>query len=208
MLLILGSSSPNRRALFDRLGVSYTVEKPEYEEIIVVHEPAKEQVERFAEGKARSILARLRRTNSPLLQSDFVLLGFDSMISCNGKTLGKAADKADMIEMILSFSGQTQQVITGVSMIGMYQEKPFSEVFSASTTVIFRDDITRNMLEKYAQFDDWSGKCGAYSILGTGSFLLDSIDGSFQNIVGVPVLKLRKVLEQMTGKDIFSLLQK
>ncbi len=200
MQIILGSSSPNRAALFDRLGIAYTVEKPDYEEIITQNEPTHEQVMRFAKGKAESIAPRYKG------QNDYLILGFDSMISLEGKSIGKAESKAAMIEMIVSFAGKQQEILTGVCVLGTVSGRPVCETFYAKSTAQFRADITPEMLQKYGAFGDWSGKCGAWSVLGTGLMLVEELSGSFQNVVGVPVIPLRKCIERLTGRSIFDVI--
>lgn len=201
MKIVLGSSSKNRAELFNRLGIAYTVSVPNYEEVIIENEDCSVQVERFAEGKALSIIDKYDGLKNCLV------LGFDSMISVDGKSIGKAPNREAMIEMLLSFAGKQQEVITGVCIIGWVDGKPVKEVFSVASIAHFRADITREQLEKYAQFGDWSGKCGAWSVMGTGLFFIEKIEGSFQNIVGVPVMKIRTEIERMTNKSIFDVVE-
>jgi septum formation protein len=74
--------------------------------------------------------------------------------------------------------------------------------------VYFRSDITEEEIDAYLTFDDWQGKCGAYSILGTGIFFVEKIEGSFQNIVGIPIEALGKKLYDLTGVKSLQLFAK
>ena len=86
--------------------------------------------------------------------------------------------------------------------------KYFEKTDFESTEVVFRSDITNCQIRKYLEFGDWRGKCGAYSILGTGIFFLEKIDGDFQNIIGVPVLKLGEMIREITGKSPIEIFEK
>jgi len=186
MKIILASTSENRRRLLDRMNFQFEVIAPDYDA---------GQVQEFALGKAASVWKDLKDE-----AGDYMVLGFDSMISFKGGSLGKAKDKEEAMQMLQSFVGKTQQIVSGMAVIGRYQGQEFREVIAESTTVKFRSDITVAEIEKYLEFGDWSGKCGAYSILGTGIWFLEYIDGDFQNIVGVPVLALGEIIQRVTGK--------
>ncbi len=199
--LVLGSSSPNRRELFDRLGVRYEVREPDYDEVIDPTADTDEQVRTFAAGKAASVWAGL----PPAEHEGTVVLGFDSMICCDGRTLGKAPDRAAAATMLQSFVGRRQTVHTGVCLRGQVGGKAVERRFAVSTAVQFRSDITTAEIEAYLDYGDWAGKCGAYSILGTGVALLASIEGDFQNIIGVPVIELCHQWQDATGLSPYAL---
>ena len=193
MKIILASSSPNRKELLDRMGIAYEVEPPTFEEIIEPDVPAIDQVQEFALGKAKSVLYKILRllpTSSGSAQDDILVIGFDSLIQCDGKAVGKAKTKKEAMEQIQFFLGKEQQIITGMAMVGRVNGQDVQAVDYESTPVVFRDDISNCQIRSYLEFGDWKGKCGSYSILGPGIFFLKNIDGDFQNIVGIPVIKM------------------
>jgi septum formation protein len=202
MHIILGSSSPSRKELFDRLGIAYTVSNPEYEEIIDPNAPTQSQVKTFAQGKAMSIYPKFKT------EPNVVIMGFDSMIQANNQTIGKAHSADAVTKMITSFVGNTQQVVSGFCLCGNFNGQFFSHTHTVSTDVTFRADITPQEIQKYLTFNDWQGKCGAYSILGPGIFLLASIHGDFQNIIGVPIIAINKAMQKITGQSLLQLAQK
>ena len=212
MKIILGSSSPNRKELMDKLGVAYSIMEPDYEEIIIEDRGAIEQVEEFALGKGESVyekvIAKPHGFPEQVRDENFLVLAFDSMISCEGRAIGKAKTKKEAFEQIQSFVGKPQEIITGVAVLGQVNGQKVSEVFHDVTPVLFRDDITNCQIRSFLEFGDWKGKCGSYSILGTGIFFLESINGDFQNIVGIPVLKMGKVIERLTGKSVFNVFRR
>lgn len=212
MKLILASTSPNRRELFDRMGVKYEALAPDYEEIIDHTLEPFEQVEAFALGKGQSVLDKIESglVNSNDLESpdsDFLIMGFDSMIEFEGGSLGKAHSIKDARTMLKSFVGKSQQIVSGFSLQGRYQGKDFQIVGHQATTAQFRTDVTTAEIEHYLTFGDWQGKCGAYSILGPGIFFLEAIEGDFQNIIGVPVMKIGQVLKKELGVSWLSVLE-
>ena len=201
MRIILGSTSVNRRELLAKMNFQFEVMAPDYEEIIDPMTEPEDQVKEFALGKAESILDKLTDETG-----DYMVLGFDSMIAFEGGSLGKALDKEEAKKMLTSFIGKSQDIVTGMAVIGKFEGKPFKKVIHESTRVQFREDITEAEIDKYLEFPDWQGKCGAYSILGTGTWFLKSIEGDFQNIVGVPVMRLGEIIMQITGQaPVFSL---
>ena len=195
MKIILASSSKNRSELLTRMGINFEIAAPDYEEVIIPDQSPTQQVQDFALGKAQSVYTKYKH------EENVLILGFDSMIDLEGKSLGKAHTKKDAFEMIQSFIGKSQKVTTGIALIGNWKGQYFEQVDFESSDVKFRDDITNCQIKKYLEFGDWTGKCGAYSILGTGIFLLESIQGDFQNIIGVPVIKLGNLIRQVTGKS-------
>lgn len=201
MKLILASTSPNRRELFDRMGVAYQAMAPDYEEIIDHSLEPFEQVEAFALGKAQSVLDRL-----DLGDEDYLVMGFDSMIEFNSGSLGKAHNQEEARAMLKSFVGQPQQVVSGFALLGRYAGKTFSITDHQATSCPWREDITDDEIDHYLTFGDWQGKCGAYSILGPGIFFLEAIEGDFQNIIGVPVMKIGQCLKRELGKSWLELL--
>ncbi len=195
MKIILASSSPNREELLRRMGFQFQTVHPDYEEVIDPSLSPAKQVKTFACEKAKSVFPQFSS------EEDVLVMGFDSMIEFEGGSVGKPKTKKAAFEMIQSFIGKPQKVVTGVGLVGNWKGKPFEISDLESTSVKFRSDITNCQIRRYLEFGDWQGKCGAYSILGTGIFFLEPFSGDFQNIVGVPVVKLGNMIREVTGKS-------
>jgi len=210
MKLVLASSSPNRKELLDRLGLPYEIILPNYEEVINSEFSPVEQVQEFAFGKALSVHRKLNLPKSLFikrdLKEDYIIMGFDSMIEFEGGSLGKAQNEKEAFEMIKSFIGKPQRVITGFSLIGEYAGKSFEITDFEATKVKFRKNIKDSEIKKYIDFGDWKGKCGSYSILGPGIFFLEDIEGDFQNIIGIPLIKINKKLIKLLNHSITELI--
>jgi len=196
---ILASTSQNRRDLLDKMGIVYEAQAPDYEEVIDISMPPKEQIQDFARGKALSVYTRRQSLGKEA--GDFLILGCDSMISFEGQSIGKPRDRSDAFTQLSRFRGKSQEIMSGCALLGIVGGKYVEKIFYESTPVQFRSDITDEQIEQYLAFGDWEGKCGAYSILGTGIYFLESIDGDFQNIIGIPILKLGAIIRDITGKS-------
>ncbi len=201
MKIILASTSENRRNLLNRMNFQYEAVAPDYEEHINPNVSPRVQVETFALGKAMSVWHQFEKEDNVLV------LGFDSMIEFEGGSIGKAPTKKAAFEMLQKFVGNSQRIITGTALVGKWKGKYFERVALESTEVTFRDDITNCQIRKYLTFGDWKGKCGAYSILGTGIFFLKPFTGDFQNIVGIPVIRVGEMIREVTGKSPFNVVE-
>ena len=193
MQFILASSSVNRKNLLDRLKIQFSVHPPIGDEIHDDSLTTKALVAQLAAQKSASIWSTYQ--DNP----NVCVMGFDSMVSLDGVSIGKAHARPEAKTMITSFIGKQHQIVSGVCLQGNFQGNYFCETFAVSTGVFFRSDITEDEIDAYLAFDDWQGKCGAYSILGSGIFFVKNIVGSFQNIVGIPIEVLGKKLYEITG---------
>ncbi|MCF7830570.1 Maf family nucleotide pyrophosphatase [Candidatus Gracilibacteria bacterium] len=200
MKIVLASSSENRRRLFDRMGFVYEIAPPAFEELTNQKLSPKAQVQEFALEKARSVFHKFST------EKDVLIMGFDSLIDFQGTSVGKPRTKKDALEMIQKFKGKEQAVVTGIAMVGNFKGKYFEATEQETTKVKFRSDITNCQIRKYLEFGDWAGKCGSYSILGTGIFFLEPFNGDFQNIVGVPIFKMHEMIRAITKKSPISVL--
>ncbi len=195
MKIVLASSSMNRHELFTRMGIEFEQVMPAFEELIAEHEPPHKQIQAFALEKAKSVLHQFSTLESVLI------MGFDSMIELDGKSIGKPNTEKEAFAMIKKFIGRTHEISTGVALVGNWKSQYFEKVEMETTKVHFRSDIKDHEIHAFLRFGDWKGKCGAYSILGTGVFLMKSYEGDFQNIIGVPVLRLGKMMREVTGES-------
>lgn len=182
MDFILASSSKNRQKLLHELGYDFEIKIPDYAEIINPDLRPHEQVLEFAKGKALS--AWNTEMKSPLI-------GLDSMIHFEGKSLGKPKSKAEAQNMIENFKGKWQEVITGVC---VFFPGGDTQSFYEISKVKFRADISETELNDFLDTKIWEGKCGGYSVLSSGIKLIESIEGDFYNIIGIPILKLNQAL--------------
>jgi septum formation protein len=203
MKLILASTSKNRQALLNKMSIKFESISPNYEEVIDESLAPQKQVQLFAKEKAKSVYKNL---NNKL--DDILILGFDSMVDFENTSIGKQDTKENAFKVLQKFRGKSQKIVSGISCIGNWQGQYFEQTEFEETHIKFRDNLTDKEIKSYLDFEDWSGKCGAYSILGTGIFMLEEITGDFQNIIGIPVFKMGKMIQEITGKSPLEIFEK
>ena len=170
--LILASTSPQRRAILEQLGIPFDVVAPDF------HEAAGTSPLERAAGKARSVDGGERP-----------VLGVDTEVLLDGGLLGKPANATEAEAMLEALSGRTHEVCSGLCLRTMAWE----ELHTESTFVTFRT-LTPRDLAHYVAAGEWSGRAGAYAIQGLGASLVERIEGDFLNVVGLPGALLVRLL--------------
>ena len=180
--ILLASTSPQRRAILDQLGIVYDVIAPDY----VEHDPpeadAVELVREHALGKARSVAAQAR--NRPVL-------AVDTAVSLGGKIYGKPASAEEAERMLEELAGETHVVVSGLCLITPGWEL----VEHDSTRVTFRE-LTPRELAFHMTHGEWEGRAGGYAIQGRGAALVEEIEGDYLNVVGLPAALLVSILAE------------
>ena len=169
--IILASGSPQRRELFDRLGIDYRSFVPGIEEII--HGDPREVVVANALLKARSGA-----------RPGLLTVGCDTEVVLEDLLFGKPEDPLRAHEYLAQLSGRTHVVLSGVAVIGPDGEEARTGV--AETLVTLRS-LTRGEIDAYVEAGEWRGRAGGYAIQGLGSALVESIEGDLSNVIGLPI---------------------
>lgn len=181
-MILLASTSPQRRAILEQLGIAFEVTAPRYEE----HDPPDADpvwlVREHARGKARSVAGDAR--GRPVL-------GVDTTVVLDGRVYGKATDEADAEAMLRALSGQTHEVVSGVCLLVDDEEL----VEHATTRVTFRP-LSDGEIASYLETGEWRERAGAYAIQGRGARLVERIDGDYLNVVGLPAATLLRLLPE------------
>ncbi len=184
--IVLASASPRRAALLEeRVARVEIVPSP-------LPEPARKPravsaaawAEALAYFKARSV-AEVRR--------DAWVLGADTVVECGGVLLGKAADAGEARRMLLAQAGRASRVVTGVALVRMGSAGRLRWMAHDATWVWMRDDPAA--VDAYVASGDWVGKAGAYGIQDAGDRLVERIEGSFSNVVGLPIELVARMLD-------------
>ena len=184
--LLLASTSPQRRAILEQLGIPFDVAAPHYDE----HDPpdadAVELVREHARGKARSVAAGA---------GDRPVLGVDTAVALGGRLFGKPGDAADAERMLGALAGTTHVVVSGLCLVTPGWEL----VEHAATRVTFRPLTPRDLAVNLAA-GEWEGRAGGYAIQGRGGALVEAIEGDYLNVVGLPAaLLVRLLAERFAG---------
>jgi septum formation protein len=184
MPLILASTSPRRRELLALLGIPFDVKSPSFEERLVPDHPAIEQVRSFAQGKAQSGARQ---------EPEAIVLGCDTVINLDHDVLGKPADLPEARAMLRRLAGRDHHVCTAVSLVCSARA---IDVVALSTSVVRMKPFDERVHEAYLATGESLGKAGAYSIQGEGGDLIDSIDGDFPTVVGLPLRLVAQLVTQ------------
>jgi len=178
--LILASSSPRRREILESLCLTFDVKGADVDETPGVGESAVETVQRLALGKARLVAGTDKSS---------LVIGADTLVTMDGRVLGKPDDVEHAVEMLLSLGGRTHNVLTGVAFLKA--DEGIEEVVVCRSEVTFKK-LTDAMAREYAATGEPLGKAGGYAIQGAGWELIDNYKGSLSNIIGFPVTELLK----------------
>ena len=183
--IILASASPRRKMLLEGAGIPFEVCVSAAEEQVPGNWTPKRMVRTLAKRKADAVAAQNPGT---------YVIGADTLVSCDGQVLGKPADAADAKAMLRRLSGRTHSVQTGVCVILPTGVKL---AFVEESAVTFRV-LTEEEIEAYVATGEPLDKAGSYAIQGEGRALVESFNGDYANIVGLPVDRLVMIL-QMIG---------
>lgn len=192
--LILASNSPRRRYLLQQAGIAFEVIPSNFDESRVdLHDPI-QYVQALSQAKAGDIAARY---------PDCWVIGADTIVLIDGKVLGKPKDKSTARGMLEQLSGKTHQVYTGFTICCVGLQKHFTDAII--TDVTFKK-LTNEEIKWYIHTDEPFDKAGAYAIQGLGTFLVERINGSYTNVVGLPVCEvigylIKEGVIRMQGND-------
>jgi septum formation protein len=189
--IILASQSPRRRYLLERAGLRFAVIPSRFDEASVSASSPDAYVRELAVAKAGDIARQ---------HPDSWVIGADTVVVTEGRVLGKPASTAQAREMLLRLSGRTHQVLTGYCIRRWRDRRLFAD--TVRTEVLFKE-LTDAEIEWYIQTGEPFDKAGAYAIQGIGTFLVKRINGSYTNVVGLPVCEVVEFLirEQAIGFD-------
>jgi septum formation protein len=182
--LILASKSSRRRYLLKQAGLSFIVVPSDVDENSISPSSPAIYVKSLAEAKARDI---------SLKYPDSWVIGADTIVLIGDTILGKPASKAEARAMLKRLSNKTHQVLTGYAICCSARERLFSE--TVKTDVCFKN-LTDIEIEWYIHTKEPFDKAGAYAIQGLGTFIVKSIQGSYTNVVGLPVCEVIAFLIQ------------
>jgi septum formation protein len=180
--LLLASTSPQRRAILEQLGIPFDTIAPRYEEHDPPQADAVELVKAHAQGKARSVADDA---------GGRPVLGVDTAVVLGGRLYGKAATGEEAAEMLDALAGKTHLVVSGLCLL----TPAWDLVDHVATRVTFRP-LTPRDVASYVASGEWEGRAGAYAIQGLGAALVEQIEGDYLNVVGLPAALLVRVLAE------------
>ena len=189
--IILASGSPRRQELLQRMGISdFEIRKPDIDETYPAGLNPTQTVEFIARKKCDAVAAQCNPSS--------IVSAADTMVFVDGERLGKPADEADALRMLMQLQGRKHLVCTGVSV----KQSAVQYTESESTEVIFRPASPAELLQ-YIHTGEPMDKAGAYGVQGRGALLVEAIHGDFFNVMGLPMLRLSRILSRF-GVNCFN----
>ena len=179
--LVLASASPRRSALLSQIGITFEVHPSDIVEPppnTYLNSPASEVTQQLALLKAIDVAQHF---------NEVIIIGADTLVSWEGKLLGKPTDDTDAFEMLTHLSGTCHEVVTGVALVDA--ETGRESIWSETTQVYFRE-LQRTEITAYIASGEASDKAGAYGIQGRGAAFVRRIEGCYFNVVGLPLASL------------------
>lgn len=180
--LILASASPRRQEFLHQLGLSFTTLPASIDESPLPEEAPDLFARRMAITKAEHVAQQ---------HPEAGIIAADTVVSLHGIIYGKPADASEALSMLEQLQGHTHEVITGLALV--VRSQAIHESATETTRVCF-DQFPRPILKAYVDSGDPLDKAGAYGIQGQGTFLVRAIEGSYSNVVGLPVNQLVRLL--------------
>ena len=181
--IVLASSSPRRQELLRRIGIAdFDIRVPQVEEAYPDGLAPRQIVEYISREKADAAAS--------LCTPEEIIITADTMVFLDDARLGKPRDVADALRMLLALQGRRHTVCTGVTV--RQGERVLTE--SEATAVYFRP-ATEAELRGYIRTGEPMDKAGAYGVQGKGALLVERLDGDFFNVMGLPLLRLSRMLE-------------
>ena len=184
---ILASASPRRKELFAELVEGFEILPSTAEELVEGTPTPMELVQQLACLKAREVSLRKEVAGK-------AVLGADTVVALEGKVLGKPKDEEDAFRMLSALSGKAHEVCTGVCMRFLKENGEWVELVDSASTKVYFASLTKEEIFAYIATGSPMDKAGAYGIQDGG--LVEKIEGSFSNVVGLPVELCKEMLVQ------------
>ncbi len=180
--IILASASPRRRKLLKKLGIKFRVIPSNIEEKIAEKFSPAIFAKKLAYEKAKTVADKIK---------DGLVIGADTIVVVKGKIIGKPASYQDAKRMLRLLSGTTHKVITALAIIDAKTNK---KLIDYETTTVKIRKIEKGEIERFAHLHP--DKAGSYAAQEDNDALIERVEGDFSNVVGLPVEKLKKMLEK------------
>lgn len=185
MRIILASKSPRRKELLSLI----------YDDFEIIVSDVDETTEEIDKEKVPLILSERKADKIHETEKDALIIAADTIVLLDNRIFGKPEDRDAAFSMIKSLSGRTHKVITGCTLICKGKKSTFSE----TTEVTFKY-LTDKEIMDYVETDEPYDKAGAYGIQGKAGLFVESINGDYNNVVGLPVERLKKEIDKILAE--------
>jgi septum formation protein len=183
-MLILASRSPRRSEILRQAGIEFIAQAADVDESVQAGENPENYVKRVAQLKALAVKS----------DGGDVVIGADTVVVIDGDILGKPKDSADAVRMLKSLADRKHEVLTGVCF-----RRGDELIIDWAVTYVWVIPLTQDEIEDYVASGEPMDKAGAYAIQGLASKFIERIDGSYSNVVGLPVELVYKHLRKTSA---------
>lgn len=187
--IVLASASKRRSEILKSCGIKHIIKKSRVREIILKNNNIANIVKINAKLKSEAVAKNIRNA---------LIIGADTLVCCDGNIMGKPKNKAAAKKTLSEFSGKKIEVFTGICLIDTLNQK---QAMGVDKSTIWVEKISPEEIKKYLDLLAPYDKAGGFSIEGTGSLLFDNLKGSYFNILGLPMILLKKLFRKL-GFDI------
>jgi septum formation protein len=181
-MIVLASQSPRRSEILQHAGIPFVAKPANVDETARPGESPEDYVKRVARDKAMAAVAA----------PEEVVLGADTVVVIDGEILGKPADTADAARMLGLLAGREHEVLTGICL-----RRGVEMVIDCARTRVWFMPLTREQIAEYVASGEPMDKAGAYAIQGLASKFIERIEGSYTNVVGLPIEVVQQVLRNL-----------
>ena len=185
--IILASSSPRRKELLEQVGLKFEIFSPDIDESVCLGESADHYVKRLAEQKAQAILAQF---------PDAIVIAADTSLVLDHKIIGKPESKQHAFEIWTALSDRQHDVLSGVCVLSSQCDPNTVQSMVVRTQVYFQK-LSQLDMEQYWATGEPIGKAGAYAIQGYAAQFIPRIEGSYSNVVGLPLYETLQLLKNI-----------
>ena len=186
MKVILASASPRRKELFAQIIPSFEIIPSGIDESRIEEDNPVGFAIKVASAKAESVAKKIEGG---------LIISADTIVALNGAIIGKPKDKNDAYAILSRLSGTEHAVITGICVIDQKMERKLTDY---EKTIVKMRRLEIEEIISYLSSEDWQDKAGAYAIQGMGDQFIEHIVGDYNNVVGLPLKKLEKLLAGIT----------
>ncbi len=190
MKIILATKSERRKELFKRVCKNFEIVESNFNEKQVMEKDPVKFVVECATGKAKEVGEKY---------PDAIVIGADTVVFLNGEIIGKPSTYEEAKSILKKISGTKHSVITGIAIYKKSEEKLLTDY---EISYVKFKELKDEEIEEYLKTGDFSDKAGAYGIQNVNDKFVEKIEGDFDNIVGLPVKKLKELLERFTSETI------
>jgi len=187
--IILASTSPRRKELFEKLRLPFTIEAADYEEDMTLNMSPLNLVKTLSRGKAMAVAKK---------HQNGIVIGADTFVVFNNHLLGKPKSKIEARKMLEKLSGKRVDILTGLTIIDISSKK---KVSVTDVIKVYIKKLSKREINNYIASGEPMDKAGAFAIQGLGAVFIKKVEGDFMCAMGLPLFTLAKELKNF-GVDV------